>query len=59
MSCPTGKIRYRDRLAAAIALASTSRSTASRREEARTYRCRQCRGWHLTSKPAEEPTDVA
>jgi len=49
--CPTGKIRYRDRLAAQIALADTSRRHQPRREEARAYPCPQCRGWHLTSKP--------
>lgn len=46
MSCSTGKIRYRDRLGAQIALAGTRRKD---RSEARAYRCPDCRGWHLTS----------
>lgn len=50
-ACPTGKIRYRDALAAKLALASTSRVDSSRRPktERRYYRCGRCNGWHLTS----------
>jgi len=46
------KIRYRDRIAALMALASTRRSDSSRRAktESRAYRCNHCNGWHLTSK---------
>lgn len=46
--CPSGKVRYRDELAAMMALASTQRSTSGRREERRHYRCPMCKGWHLT-----------
>lgn len=45
-SCPE-KIRYRDRIAALIALASTRRAD---RDESRAYRCPICHGWHLTSQ---------
>ena len=52
MSCPCGKIRYRDRLAAKLALARIMRrDDASRpKSERRPYRCPACRGWHLTSE---------
>jgi len=50
-ACPTpGKAAYSSRLEAKIALASTQRSRASRREESRAYRC-PCGRWHLTSHP--------
>lgn len=46
------KIRYKDEIAARVALARTTRADGSRREkrEQRAYRCTTCRGWHLTSK---------
>lgn len=45
------KVRYRDHLAAKIALASTFRpDKPARRNEVRAYRCPVCKGWHLTSK---------
>lgn len=51
--CP--KVRYRDELAAKIALASTSaaadRRNDEKRRERRAYRCPRCKGWHLTSQP--------
>lgn len=52
MKCPSGKTRYRDRIGALLALASTQRRDGSRRPktEKRAYRCPDCRGWHLTSK---------
>jgi epoxyqueuosine reductase QueG len=51
-TCPSGKTRYRDAIAAKLALASTARRDGSRRSklESRVYRCDQCKGWHLTSK---------
>jgi len=49
--CPSGKWRYRDRIAAMFALAGIDR-TGSKRREQRAYRCSACRGWHLTSRPA-------
>ncbi len=50
-ACPTGKIRYRDRIAALLAIASTRRTDGPKRAkgEKRAYRCPQCHGWHLTS----------
>lgn len=46
------KIRYRDRIAALIALESTRRRGHRRpKNEVRAYRCRHCAGWHLTSQP--------
>jgi len=44
------KRRYRSKLDAKIALASTQAGHSSRREECRFYRCPSCFGWHLTSK---------
>lgn len=45
-----GKVRYRDRLGAEIALASTARSQTACRGESRVHRCPDCGGWHLTSR---------
>jgi hypothetical protein len=47
------KRRYRDRIAALLALASVQRKDGSRRPktEQRAYRCPDCHGWHLTSRP--------
>ena len=49
------KIRYRDRIAALLALASAQRTDGSRRPklERRAYRCPTCHGWHLTSRTRE------
>ncbi|WP_369214991.1 hypothetical protein [Streptomyces flavofungini] len=49
--CPTGKLRYRDRIGAQYALAVLRNRTSWRRRETRAYHCATCRGWHLTSKP--------
>lgn len=46
--CSTGKVRYRDKLGARIALA---RTWGRARDESRIYRCEFCHGWHLTSQP--------
>lgn len=44
------KIRYRDRVAALLALSRTGQHGERRpKEERRAYYCQQCRGWHLTS----------
>lgn len=47
----TGKVRYRDRIAAQLALIKTGKKRHARRgkDEKRPYRCGACRGWHLTS----------
>lgn len=49
--CSSGKVRYRDRVAALLALASAQRTDSPRRPktERRAYPCPQCKGWHLTS----------
>ena len=49
-----GKVRYRDELAAMLALGSTRRSRSKKRAEVRAYRCPTCKGWHLTSTPQEQ-----
>ncbi|MFG3120887.1 hypothetical protein ACGFYO_02690 [Streptomyces sp. NPDC048201] len=49
-ACPSGKLRWRDRIAAQLALAGMDNIDPARRES-RAYRCHMCRGWHLTSKP--------
>ena len=50
---PCSKVRYRDKLSAKIALATARNGRSSRREERRYYRCPDCLGWHLTSKPGK------
>lgn len=47
------KRRYRDRIAALLALAATGRRKHARnpKQETRIYRCPACKGWHLTSQP--------
>lgn len=57
--CPTGKRRYRDRIAALLALADTTRSDSERRNEVRAYHCPDCQGWHLSSKAAYERPQLA
>ena len=51
MSGGCTKVRYRDKIAAKLALASTAHKDGSRRAKAerRVYRCPACHGWHLTS----------
>lgn len=44
------KLRYRDEIAANLALATLQRQGKTGHHETRTYRCEKCRGWHLTSK---------
>ena len=52
------KVRYRDEIAAKLALASVQRIDGSRRSkvECRTYRCPRCKGWHLTSETTKRET---
>lgn len=49
-ACKTGKLRYKDKLGARIALSQTAAKTDGRRNESRVYRCPSCAGWHLTSR---------
>jgi hypothetical protein len=50
--CPSGKVRFRDRIAADLALATIQRRDRPGRDklEVRVYRCADCRGFHLTSR---------
>ncbi|MEV4257264.1 hypothetical protein AB0J52_29255 [Spirillospora sp. NPDC049652] len=50
--CPTGKVRFRDRIAATLALATIQHQGRQDRDKAETraYRCPTCAGWHLTSQ---------
>ena len=51
-TCPTGKIRYRDKGEADQALKHAQRPDApARRKECRSYFCVECKGHHLTSQP--------
>jgi hypothetical protein len=54
-SCPSGKLRYGDRVGALLALAQSASSSKAKRNEVRAYRCPRCDGWHLTSKGAYSP----
>ncbi len=57
-SCPTGKVRFKDHDHAVTALhkAANYRKDAAvhegytKRNECRTYKCKECKGFHLTSK---------
>lgn len=47
-----GKRKYRDRIAALLALAATTQNHKARgKDETRAYHCHLCKGWHLTSQP--------
>lgn len=54
--CPTGKLRYDSAIDAGIALAKAQQSRNTRglteHVERRHYFCPQCKGHHLTSRPA-------
>ena len=46
----TGKIMYRDRIAAMLAMASCRHARSGARQERRFYRCPFCHKWHLTKQ---------
>jgi hypothetical protein len=50
--CPTGKVRYRDKVGALFAMSQARHKDSSGRAklEQRAYFCSRCRGWHLTSR---------
>lgn len=54
--CASGKVRYRDKLEAMVALSNAQRSDSDRRRECRWYECEVpgCNGFHLTSQPEKE-----
>lgn len=47
------KRRFRDRIAATMALANISRQPRQGKNPERCYRCPNCKGWHLTSQPQQ------
>lgn len=49
-SCVSGKVRYRDAIAAKTALARIAKRDSPGHTEQRSYPCPDCAGWHLTSK---------
>lgn len=51
------KVRYRDRIAALMALATLRHQDKAGHIETRAYRCRYCRGWHLTSQEPRTGTE--
>ena len=48
-ACPTGKVRYRDKLSATRAVQTIQTYSTRDRKAVRAYECGQCHGWHLTS----------
>lgn len=50
MSASCSKRRYRDRIAALLAIESHGRQAPRHKDTVRAYRCPDCRGWHLTSQ---------
>lgn len=44
------KRKFRDRIAALVALAEVRRHGSDRHTERSAYRCPKCNAWHLTSK---------
>ncbi len=51
MTCPSGKVRYHDRIKAQLVLASIRKKHERRpKGERRAYECPKCHGWHLTSQ---------
>ena len=51
-ACPSGKIRHEDEADAQASLKMVVRQRyAGYQDWLRVYRCEQCDGWHLTSKP--------
>lgn len=56
-ACPSGKVRYKDRLGANLALMRirAKDNTKRDRSEDHAYECSQCLGWHLTSQRVRRP----
>jgi len=48
------KARYRDEIAAKLALAKVQRQDKPGHTERSAYRCPDCNRWHLTSKPGRK-----
>ena len=54
MFCPTGKMPYRSRLRALIALCKIQWQDDPAHQEKRVYQCRRCGYWHLTSQEEQK-----
>ena len=50
MNKKCSKIKYKDKIAAMLALDSCKNSKAGKRQERRIYYCNICKCYHLTSK---------
>ena len=50
----TGKVKYKDRIAALLSLASLQWEDNPDHTEQRMNKCRWCKGWHLTSQAEDE-----
>jgi hypothetical protein len=59
VNCSSGKLRYKDRIGARMALlriqGRRSRQHQRRDNEAGLYQCPECHGWHLTSQRKAKP----
>lgn len=58
--CASGKRRYRDEIAAKLALARVREQlddVGAEKLPIRFYPCRNCRGFHLTSQPLNAPCE--
>jgi hypothetical protein len=49
--CPTGKKRYASKYAAKVALRRQQGHEGSDNPSRKAYRCPDCGGWHLTTRP--------
>lgn len=47
---PCNKIKYKDKIAVMLALASCKCNPNGKRQETRYYFCKECNAWHLTKK---------
>ena len=54
-----GKKRFRDEIAAKLALAVIQRKDKEGHNECRTYHCPICKRYHLTSKPEKEYSNAS
>lgn len=51
-----GKTRFRDEIAAKIAMSKIQVKSTEIKVPTRAYRCHLCSGWHLTSQELKERT---
>lgn len=50
MSCSSGKVAYKSRVGALLALSRIQYEDKPGHTEKKAYRCPTCHSWHLTSK---------